>query len=420
MLGYYAYVVSHSKKLKSNIMSLNITSSANALPSSPVVMQIIPVLGPGGAEQGCIDVAIELKRAGSRAIIISNGGHRVHELKRHGIEHINLPVDSKNPMTIIKNIKKIRALIVQNNVDIVHVRSRAPAWSAYYAVQKTNAKFITTCHAPYNISGKLKNRYNSVMTKGERVIAISHYVANYMMDNYAIDPNKIRLIHRGVELVKFYPPNIKPAQLINISKEWRIPDGAQIIMLPGRITRWKGHHVLIDAIEKLNRKDVFCVFIGSDQGRNSYREELEQSIQTKQLGNQIRIIAHCDDMPAAYMCSTVVVSASTDPEGFGRIPIEAQAMGKPVIGSDHGGAQETIIDGQTGWLVPPNDSDALAKTLAIALDLTEDQKQNLAQNAMNHVAHNFSREKMMDETLNVYAELLQEKYGVQPPRPQAA
>ena len=232
-----------------------------------------------------------------------------------------------------------------------------------------------------------------------------------MVNNYEIEPSRIRLVHRGVDLSRFHPSVVTPAQLIKLSKEWRLPDDASIVMLPGRLTRWKGHHVLIDAMAKLERKQVFCVLIGSDQGRTEYREELEAAIEAKGLGGQIRIIDHCDDMPAAYMISTVVVSASIEPEGFGRIPIEAQAMGCPIIATDHGGAQETIIKDETGWLVPPGDSSAMAEALKQALDLTQDKKEILAHQAMTHIAHNFSLEKMADETLNVYAELLQAKYG---------
>ena len=189
-----------------------------------------------------------------------------------------------------------------------------------------------------------------------------------------------------------------------------MPDDASIVMLPGRITRWKGHHVLIDAMAKLNRKEIFCVLIGSDQGRKEYREELETAISEKGLEGQIRIIDHCNDMPAAYMISTVVVSASIDPEGFGRIPIEAQAMGRPIIATDHGGAQETIVRNETGWLIPPNNSTALAEAIGQAIDLTQPQKEMLSYQSMEHIAHNFSLAKMADETLNVYAELLHEKY----------
>ena len=381
------------------------------MPVRPTIVQIIPELGPGGAEQGTIDIAAEIIRSGARSIVISNGGARVHELGRVGAEHINLPVHSKNPLTMLRNIKKIRKIIRNNNVDIVHARSRAPAWSAWRACETTQAKFMTTCHAPYNIGGKkLKLFYNSVMAKGVRVIAISNHVRNYLIENYKIDQSNIRLIHRGVQLEKFNPSVVTPAQLINLSKEWRIPDDVSIVMLPGRITRWKGHHVLIDAMVKLNRKEIFCVLIGSDQGRKEYREELESAISEKGLEGQIRIIDHCSDMPAAYMMSTVVVSASIDPEGFGRIPIEAQAMGRPIIATDHGGAQETIVKNETGWLVPPNDSSALAEAIGQAIDLTQAQKDVLSHQAMEHIAHNFSLNKMADETLNVYAELLNEKY----------
>jgi glycosyltransferase involved in cell wall biosynthesis len=386
--------------------------SGSAIPENPVIMQIIPELGPGGAEQGCIDIAAELVRAGSKAIIVSHGGARIHELARIGAVHINLPVHSKNPFTIWKNIKRLRNLIRQHNVDIVHVRSRAPAWSALCAVKKTNARYMTTCHAPYNISGKLKLFYNSAMAKGERVIAISNHVANYLLKNYKIDRRNIRLIHRGISLDRFHPNIVTPAQLIKVSSEWRLPDGASVVMLPGRLTRWKGHHVLIEAMAKLNKPDIFCVLIGSDQGRTEYREELEAAIKEKNLGGQVRIIDHCDDMPAAYMLSTIVVSASTDPEGFGRIPIEAQAMGRPIIATDHGGAQETILRNETGWLIPPNDSESLVRSIEEALSLDPTQRSVLATRAMAHIAQNFTKEIMADKTLNVYAELLQEKYGV--------
>ncbi len=378
---------------------------------TPTILQIIPELGPGGAEQGCIDVAAEIVRSGAKALVASHGGVRVHELERAGATHINLPVHSKNIFTVLKNAQRLRKIIVDHDVDIAHVRSRAPAWSTLKACKGTDARYMSTCHAPYNISGKIKRWYNSAITKGERVIAISHYVASYLLANYDTDRRNIRLIHRGIPLEKFHPTLVKPSHMIAISDRWRLPDSASIILLPGRITRWKGHHVLIDAMAKLGRDDVFCVLIGSDQGRTEYRQELETTIQEKNLGAQIRIIDHCNDMPAAYMLSTVVVSASTDPEGFGRIPVEAQAMGRPIVATDHGGAQETVIPNETGWLVPPNDSTAMAEALHQALSLTDDQRVTLAARAMNHVHENFSREKMVDSTMNVYAELLQEKYG---------
>lgn len=370
-------------------------------------MQIIPELGAGGAEQGCIDMAGEIVKAGAKAIIVSHGGYRVPELARNGVTHINLPVHSKNPITIWRNTSKLKKIIKSHNVNIVHARSRAPAWSAWQACKNTKAHFMTTCHAPYNINSEAKRRYNSSMAKGEIIIAISQYVADYLVENYDVEPERIRLIHRGIPMERFHPTAVNAERMINLEKQWRIPDGATIIMLPGRITRWKGHHILIEAMAKLARKDIFCVMIGSDQGRSEYRSELEKSIEEYGLGEQIRIIDQCHDMPAAYMLAAAVISASTDPEGFGRIPVEAQAMGRPIIASDHGGARETILRGETGWHVPPSDPDALAHAIDEALSLTPEQRSILATKSMAHIAANFTKDIMAEKTLAVYSELLQ-------------
>lgn len=381
----------------------------STFPAQPVVMQIIPELGAGGAEQGCIDVAAELVRAGAQAIVVSHGGSRIHELARMGAVHVHLPVHSKNPLVIWQNVSRIASLIRRYNVNIVHARSRAPAWSAWRACRRTGAHFITTCHAPYNIQGEAKRFYNSSISCGERVIAISNYVAEYLKENYRISDTRIRTIHRGIALEKFHPTAVTPERLITLSRKWRVPDGTNIIMLPGRLTRWKGHHVLIEAIAHLRRNDIFCVIIGDDQGRTGYRQELEDTIRRKGLEGRVRIVSHCDDMPAAYMLATVAVCPSTDPEGFGRIPVEAQAMGRPIIASDHGGAQETIVRGETGWLVPPGDPIALANAIEEALSLTPTQRAILATRAMAHIAQHFTREQMTSKTLDVYAEILNEK-----------
>ena len=376
--------------------------------TQPVIMQVIPALGAGGAEQGCIDIAAAIIRAQGKAIVVSHGGYRVNEIERMGGIHIDLPVHSKNPIVMWKNIGRLKRLIKKYNVDVVHARSRAPAWSAWRACSSTNARFLTTCHAPYNISGEAKRLYNGSIAHGEIVIAISDYVAEYLKDNYTIDKSRIRTIHRGIPMERFHPAAVTPERMIDLSSVWRIPDGANVIMLPGRITRWKGHHVLIDAVEKLKRDDIFCVMIGSDQGRTEYREELEKSINDKGLGEKMRIVDQCTDMPAAYMLSTVVVSASTDPEGFGRIPVEAQAMGRPIIASDHGGARETVLRNKTGWLVPPSDPNALAAAIEEALSLDDTQRAILATRSMAHVNEHFTKEIMAEKTLDVYAELLQQ------------
>lgn len=380
--------------------------------NAPVVMQIIPSLGAGGAEQGCIDVAAELVKSGAKSIVVTHGGHRIPEILRGGSIHIDLPVHSKNPFIMWRNIGRLRKIIKEYDVDIVHARSRAPAWSAWKSVEGTKARFMTTCHAPFNISGDVKKFYNSSIARGERVIAISNYVREYLLKNYEIDDKNIRVIHRGVAIEKFHPNAVAPTHLIKLTKEWRVPDGCTIVMMPGRLTRWKGHHILVDAMAKLKRDDIFCVMIGDDQGRTEYRAEVENAIKEKGLEGRVRIIGHCPDMPAAYMLANVVVSASTDPEGFGRVPIEAQAMGRPIVATNHGGAMETILPGYTGWLVPPGDADALSSAIDEALSMDSEQRSFMATHAMMHVAEHFTRGRMVDDTMNVYAELLQEKYNV--------
>lgn len=379
---------------------------------APVVMQIIPVLGTGGAEQGCIDVAAELVRSGAKSIIVSHGGHRIPEILRGGSIHIDLPVHSKNPFIMWRNIARLRKLIRDHDVDIVHARSRAPAWSAWKAVENTRARFMTTCHAPFNISGDVKKFYNSSIARGERVIAISNYVREYLLKNYQIEDRNIRLIHRGVAIEKFHPNAVAPTHLIKLLKDWRLPDGCIIVMMPARVTRWKGHLILVEAMAKLKRDDVFCVMIGDDQGRSEFTAEVEAAIREKGLEGRVRMVGYCADMPAAYMLANVVVSASTDPEGFGRIPIEAQAMGRPVVATNHGGAMETILHGETGWLVEPGNADELATAINEALSLTAEQRAYMATHAMMHIAENFTRSRMVDQTMDVYAELLQEKYMV--------
>ena len=372
----------------------------------PVVMQIIPTLGTGGAEQGCIDVADALVKAGAKAIVVSHGGTRLHELQRVGALHIDLPVHSKNPYTIWRNIHRIRRIVKDHGVDIIHVRSRAPAWSAYKACETSKARYMTTCHNAYNFHNSAKKFYNSAMTKGERVIAISNYVAQYMHEHFGLTEQTLRLIPRGIPMDRFHPTLVSPERLVKLTRAWRIPEGKNVVMLPGRLARWKGHSDFIEALALIKRKDVFGLIIGPDKGHTDYRAELEALIREKGLESQIRMVDQCDDMPAAYMISSVVVSASTSPEGFGRIPVEAQAMGRPVIATNHGGAMETVIHGETGWLVSPHSPKRIAQAIEDALNLTPVERSGLATRAMHHVAENFTKELMTHRTLDVYAELL--------------
>jgi glycosyltransferase involved in cell wall biosynthesis len=376
------------------------------------IMQVIPTLGTGGAEQGCIDIAAELVKADARSIVVSNGGSRVNDLLRIKSDHINLPVHSKNPFTILRNVGRIKRLIKKHNVDVVHVRSRAPAWSCYLACRATNTPFVTTVHAAYKGNdNKTKRWYNSVMAKGDRVIAISDFIAGYVRENFNTDLRNLVTIPRGVDMERFRPELVTAERAIQLEKLWRVPDGAPLILMPGRVSKIKGHHVLIDALEKLGRRDIFCIMVGPNQGRDEYQMELEETITRKNLSGIVRIVDSCSDMPAAYSLASIAVAPSIVPEGFGRIPIEAQAMGRPVIASDYGGFKGTIKDKVTGWLFPVGDADALAECLRQALSMNDEQRAEQAKIAIDHIRTNFTKDKMCSDTLDVYADLLRNRLG---------
>ncbi len=372
----------------------------------PVILQVLAGLNAGGAEQSAIDINAAILRAGGKSIVVTAGGTRIHEITKPGGIHIILPLQSKNPLVLAANSAKLRKIIRQYNVDVVHAAGRAPAWVAARAVQGTTARLITSCHAAHAAGGKIAQFYNAAIAKGERVIAISHFLADYLEKNYKLDPNIIRVIHRGVAIERFHPNAVTPERLVSLSRQMRIPDGAAVILLPARVSRKQGHMFLLDAIEQLGRRDVFCLFVGADLGDEAYSKELEAYISAKGLGPQVRIEPQCNDMPAAYMIATVVAVPSVEPEGFGRVPIEAQAMGRPCIATDHGGTKETVVRDETGWLVPPGDVTALKNALHEALTLDARGRAMLATRAMSHVAEHFTNDQMCQGTLDVYAELL--------------
>jgi len=341
-------------------------------------------------------------------VVASAGGPMVRELERVGAIHVTLPVDSKNPLVMHRNVRRLAAVIRAHKVDIVHARSRAPAWSALAAAQATGAHFVTTFHGSYNAQNRYKRKYNSIMARGERVIAISEFIRDLAIEEYGAVPDHVRVIHRGVDLAAFDPTSVTGARIVQLAQTWKVPDGIPIVMLPGRLTRWKGQTVLIDALAKLGRRDLWCVLVGADQGREAYRRELIRHATRAGLGDTVRIVGHCADMPAAYMMADVVVSASTDPEAFGRVAVEAQAMGRPLIATDHGASRQTVIDGETGWLVQPGDADALAQALAHALSLDRNERERLAERAVAHVRANFTKAAMCAATLAVYREVLGE------------
>lgn len=375
---------------------------------APVVLQVLPALVTGGVERGAVDMAAALVEAGWTAIVASEGGPMVRELVRAGAEHITLPLASKNPLVVRRNAGQLAELVASRGVDILHARSRAPAWSALMAAEQTGCHFVTTFHGTYNTGGYfgLKNRYNAVMTRGERVIAISEFIAEHARRIYGLDPDRIRVVHRGIDLNRFDPARVSQERIIQLAQKWRLPDGHRVIMLPGRLTRWKGQSVLIEALALLGRHDVRCLLVGSDQGRTGYREELEQLVRRRDLVDVVHLTDECNDMPAAYMLTDAVVSASTDPEAFGRVAVEAQAMGRPVIVTAHGATGETVLPGRTGWLTAPGDPEALAQALDRFLALSADERGGMAQDAIEHVRANFGKETMCARTMDVYREVL--------------
>ncbi|MDJ0948800.1 MAG: glycosyltransferase family 4 protein [Alphaproteobacteria bacterium] len=378
----------------------------------PVVLQVLPALTTGGVERGTVQIAAAITAAGGTALVASSGGPLAHELRRAGATHLDLPLASKNPVTMRRNTDRLVDIIRAHGVEIVHARSRAPAWSAHAAARRTGVPFVTTFHGTYNAGNALKRRYNSVMLRGDRVIAISEFIAEHIETNYEIDPARLRIINRGVDLRIFDPARVTAARLIQMAERLKLPDGVPVVLMPGRLTRWKGQAVLIEALAQLGprgqRPEVCAVILGSDQGRKGYRSELEQLVRARDLEDVVWFADHVDDMPAAMMCADVVVSASTDPEAFGRVLVEAGAMGRPVIASDHGGAQNTVIPDATGWLTPPGDAAALADAIRTAIALSPDARERMAGRAMAYVRENFSLEDMCRKTLAVYRELIGE------------
>ncbi len=371
----------------------------------PAVLQVLPSLVSGGVERGTVDLARALVAAGWAAYVASAGGPMERELARAGATHLTLPLASKNPLTMRRNAQALAELIRRHRIDIVHARSRAPAWSAWAAARRTRRHFVTTFHNAYSLNLPLKQRYNAVMARGERVIAISDFVAEHAATIYGVGPDRLRTIPRGVDTGLFHPDSVTGSRVVDLAVQWRVPDGAAVVMLPGRLTRWKGGLDLVEAIARLGRDDICCLLVGAEQ-RKGFRRELEQAIERRKIAALFRIVEDCRDMPAAYALADVVVSASTDPEGFGRVIVEAQAMGRPVIATDHGGARETIEPGATGWLVPPRDPAALAQALAEALALSREEREALARRTIAHVAASFTREAMCAKTIDVYEELL--------------
>ncbi len=373
------------------------------------ILQVLPELGSGGVERGTLEVARALQESGSRALVASAGGVMVEDLIRTGATHFELPLTSKNPFTMWSNVHRLSEIIKREQVDIIHARSRAPGWSTYYAAKRANIPLITTFHGVYNgHKNRLKRRYNEIMTRGERIIAVSNFVGEHVATEYNISSDRIRVIHRGADIDYFDPQKASGIRTMELCKQWGIPEGAPIILLPGRLTRWKGQHVLLEALHKLPHRNFFCILLGEPGKHPGYVKHLEQMIHQHNLQGHVRMVGTTQQMRSAYNLADIIISPAIEPEAFGRVPVEAQAMGKPIIATSHGGAMETVVTGETGtgWLVPPEDFMALSQAIEQALKLDENSKAALAQNTREHVVKNFSTQSMCAKVLDVYGEVL--------------
>jgi glycosyltransferase involved in cell wall biosynthesis len=380
------------------------------------ILQAVPRLETGGSEQAAIEIAEALARAGAAALVATEGGRLATAMTEAGGEVVALPMATKNPVTMLANARRLACLIDARGVDLVHARSRAPAWSALIAARRTGRPFVTTYHGAYASLGPFKTLYNSVMARGDRVIANSRYTAGLIAARHHVPKDRIRVIYRGVDLAKFAPESISPARLARLRAAWGVSEDQPVVLQAARLTSWKGQPLVIEAARRLLAEhrlgNAVVVLAGDAQGRVSYRTELEGLIAAAGLEHRVKLPGHCDDMPAAFAIAQVAVIASTSAETFGRTSIEAQAMECPVIVSDIGAAPETILPAGpgkqdfTGWIVPVRDPAAIAERVAGALALPPPQRAALGERARRHAAAAFTLHHMQQATLSVYDELL--------------
>jgi glycosyltransferase involved in cell wall biosynthesis len=371
----------------------------------PAILQVLPALRSGGVERGTLEIAEAQIAAGFRAIVASAGGEMVPALEALGAKHITLPLTAKSPWAMWRNAAALAALARAEGVALIHARSRAPAWSALIAARRLGLPFVTTYHGAYNEGFPGKRLYNSVMARGDRVIAISHFIADLIRARHGVDEARLRVIPRGVDPRRFDPALVSAERLAALRAAWGVAEGQPIIMLPARVTRWKGQMVLVEAMAQLPG-DALALLVGDAAERPAFQAELQARIAGLGLQDRVRLVGHATDMPAALMLADVVVHASTDAEAFGRTVIEAQAMARPVIASDLGAPRETVAEGITGWRTPPGDAAALAAALSRALAMTDSERAALGARARAAVLSGYTTAAMQAATIAVYRELL--------------
>ena len=377
------------------------------------VLQVIPKLGYGGAETGCFDLAHFLNENNCKSYIVTSGGPLLKYINKKKVKLIRLPVHSKNPILILFNAIILSILIFVLNITIVHARSRAPAWSCFIATKITRRKFVTTFHGTYNFNNEIKKWYNSVMVRSDLVIAGSNFIFSHIQENYLkyIKSDKRYLvIFRGINTDYFNPKKISEKDKNLLKKKWNIDETKKIILLPGRLTAWKGQEMFIEALNllKKNSPDIEfkAVILGNEQGRKIYKKKLIRLVEQHRLVNEVIFIDHLELMPIAYEISNVVVSSSIEPEAFGRVSVEAQSMEKPILASDIGGSNETIINNKTGFLFEAGNTNSLSSKLSEILNLSEVTLNGIGAEGRKNVKLKFNVEKMCNSTYSEYKKLI--------------
>ena len=400
-----------SKGVKDNVpegkMPGGKTSKGGSL-EGKVIVQILPALNQGGVERGTIEVAEAIVKAGGEAVVISNGGRLERQLLRVGATHFCLPVHSKNPFWWWLIRYQVKRVLKRSGADLVHIRSRVPAWIVLPVAQILGLPVVSTIHGRVRPQNIFKTFYNNKITKSDHVIAISHHVFKTLTKRSPKLSKKMTVIHRGVDLSKFSPDKVASQRIVNLSKQLGIPDDKLIIMLPARPSPWKGALELLEAAALLNRDDFLIVLVGVSDGGLEFQEKIFRRIDKLGLGDKVQVCGHVDDMPAALMLADIVAMPSITPEPFGRVAIEASAMGVPVVAFSHGGVRETVIDEVTGWLARPVNVGSLAQCINKALALDKSQKLVLASRARKLIEKKFSSTKMCDDTIKVYLKMLEE------------
>ena len=377
------------------------------------VLQVIPKLGYGGAETGCFDLAHFLNENNCKSYLVTSGGPLLKYINRKKVKVIRLPVQSKNPFLILLNSIVLILIIFFLNINIVHARSRAPAWSCLFATKITRRKFVTTFHGTYNFKSSLKKWYNSVMVRSDLIIAGSNFIFSHIQKNYSTylnEEKKFLVIFRGINTEYFNPKKIKDSDKTLLRKKWKIDNDKKVILLPGRLTGWKGQEMFIDSIRNLkeNSPDLnfIAVILGSDQGRKIFKKKLIRLVEQYRLNNEVLFIDHLDLMPIAYEISDVIVSTSIEPEAFGRVSVEAQSMEKPIIASNIGGSNETIIDEKTGFLYEAGNAKSLSDKILKTLNMDETLLKSIGNEGRKNIVQKFNVEKMCFSTYSEYKRLL--------------